>query len=278
MPVLRTAGGTIHYTTSGTGPAVLLIQGAGVVGEGWRPQVEALARDHTVIAFDNRGMGASRLDGGAVTIDEMAADSLALLDAAGVHDCHVVGHSMGGLIAQALSLRAPQRVRSLALLCTFVRGAEGARLGFAMLLTAVRLRVGTKAMRRNAFLELIMPPEYLRHADRPRLARDMAGLFGYDLASQPYFVMRQVRAMAGYDESHRWSEVRVPTLVVSAAHDRIALPEYGRELSRLIPHSRYAEVPDAGHGVTIQCAGEVNALLRGHFAAAATAGAGARTQ
>ena len=189
------------------------------MGEGWRPQIERLRGQYTVYAFNNRGMSGSTLeDGSSLTIEEMARDALAIMNAESVHHFHVVGHSMAGLIAQALTLTARDRVKSLALLCTFVRGAEGARRNAAMIMTGLRIRIGTKRMRRNAFLELIMPSAYLRAVDRSRLAEEIAPLFGYDLASQPYFVMRQLRAMSRYDAAARWTELAgIPTLVVSAA-------------------------------------------------------------
>lgn len=269
MPFVNTPGARIHYQRVGRGPAVLLIQGAGVAAEGWRPQLDALAERYTLLAFDNRGMGGSTVDrGGTVTIEQMAADALAIADAEGLDRFHVAGHSMGGLIAQALALGARGRVRSLALLCTFVRGSEGARMTVPMMATALRMRLGTKRMRRNAFLDLVMPAAYLRTCDRARLAEEIGVLFGYDLASQPFFVMRQVRAMARYDQAARWPELAsVPTLVVSAAHDRIALPAYGRTLASLV-NGRYVALPDAGHGVTIQQAQQINRLLSEHFAAA----------
>ena len=270
MPHLDTAGARISYLRAGSGPIVLFIQGAGVIGEGWRPQMEVLARDYTVVAFDNRGLGQSTVaTGGRVTVEDMAADALALMDAERAEHFHVVGHSMGGLIAQAMALRAPQRVRSLALLCTFVRGAEAARVSAALMLTALRMRIGTRRMRRNAFLELVMPPAYLRRVDRLALASDLAPLFGHDLARQPWFVMKQVGAMAKYDAAARWPELSgIPTLVASAAQDRIALPQYGRALAALIDGARYVEYPDAGHAVPIQCAEVVTADLREHLAAA----------
>jgi pimeloyl-ACP methyl ester carboxylesterase len=268
MPFLNTRGARISYARAGAGPVVLFIQGAGVIGDGWTPQTEGLSGEYTVIAFDNRGIGKSTIaDGGRVTIEDMARDALAIVDAEGVDRFHVVGHSMGGLIAQALALRARERVRSLALLCTFVRGSEGARLSAAMMLTALRMRIGTPRMRRRAFLDLVMPAAYLETVDDVQLAANLAPLFGHDLADQPWFVLRQVRAMARYEAAARWPELAgIPTLVASAAHDRIALPRYGRALASLIPNARYVEYPDAGHAVTIQCADRVTARLREHFA------------
>jgi pimeloyl-ACP methyl ester carboxylesterase len=248
------------------------VQGAGVVGNGWRPQVDALAPRFTTIVIDNRGIGASTLGDGPLSIEAMAADTLAVMDAERIDRCHLAGHSMGGLVAQQIALAAPGRVASLALLCTFLRGADGARMTAAMLLTALRMRIGPRAMRRNAFLELIMPAGYLATADRSALARELQPLFGHDLAHQPSFVMRQVRAMARFDASDGLSALGpIPTLVVSASHDRIARPASGRALAAAIPGARYVEVPDAGHAVPIQCAAAVNDLLLDHLLRAAAA-------
>lgn len=267
MPLLHVSGARINYLRVGTGPAILMIQGAGLIGEGWRPQIDALAHAYTIVAPDNRGFGGSILDNGrSVTIDAMASDALAVMDAERIDRFHLVGHSMGGLIAQAVALRSRDRVKSLSLLCTFVRGAEGATMSAAMMAIALRMRIGTKEMRRNAFLEMIMPRTYLQTADRRRLAQEMAPLFGYDLANQPTFVMRQVRAMGKYDAADRWRDLAdIPTLIVCAAHDRLARPAYARTLASLLPNARFIEFGDAGHGVTIQCADRVNALLREHF-------------
>ncbi len=150
---IERAGARIRYTRTGVGPGVLLVQGVGIVGEGWRPQLDALADRHTLIAFDNRGIGASTLGAGPLAVEAMAADALAILDAEGLERCHVVGHSMGGLIAQAIALAAPGRVASLALLCTFPDGPSGARLTPATLAVSLRTRIGTRAMRRRAFVE-----------------------------------------------------------------------------------------------------------------------------
>jgi pimeloyl-ACP methyl ester carboxylesterase len=246
---------------------VLLVQGAGIVGAGWRPQIEALRDHYTVYAFDNRGIGNSVLGKeGTISIDTMADDALAIMDAEKVDSFHVVGHSMGGLIAQAVALKARARIRSLSLLCSFVRGAEGARLTFATAMAAMRMRLGTRQMRRNAFLELILPENYLQGRDRRALAKQMAPLFGYDLAWQPLVTLRQVQAMARYDAGARWRELAaIPALVACASHDRIALPKYSRRLAVLLGAARYAEFPSAGHGVTIQCADGINDLLRKHF-------------
>jgi len=259
----------LSYRRTGSGSSVLFIQGVGVIGEGWRPQIDGLCSRHTTISFDNRGLGASTIGSDPLTIEAMARDALAIMDAEKIEHFHVTGHSMGGLIAQEVALLAPARVKSLALLCTFARGKQGARLTPDIVLIGLRTRVGTRAMRRNAFLELVMPPALLAKSDRAQLAETLRPLFGRDLAEQPPIILKQVTAMAKYDASARLAQLaRIPSLVMSAELDRIALPAFGRELAAAIPGARFVEIPGAGHGVPIHGAGEVNALLAEHFASA----------
>src|SRR5262249_15194720 len=147
-------GCRLTYYVRGEGPPVLFIQGVGVHGDGWRPQVDALASRFRCLSFDNRGMGRSQPDGGFISVEQMADDALTILDAESVEPAHVVGHSLGGLIALHLALEARSRVRSLALLCTFADGKAAAPLTLRMLWLGLRTRIGTRRMRRRAFLQL----------------------------------------------------------------------------------------------------------------------------
>src|SRR6266566_343021 len=108
---------SLAYQVRGEGAPVLMIQ-----GEGWRPQVDGLADRYRCLTFDNRGMAGSQPVGASVTVEQLTADALALMDARGWEFAHVVGHSLGGLIAQQLALTARARVRTLSLLCSFSRG------------------------------------------------------------------------------------------------------------------------------------------------------------
>jgi aminoacrylate hydrolase len=266
MRHVQTAGARVAYTKEGQGPAVLLIQGVGLIGDGWLPQVKELSDRFTLIRFDHRGIGASTITDGEITIEAMAADALAIMDHEQIESFHVVGHSMGGMIAQQVALEAPHRVESLSLLCTFASGKQATRLTLPMVWLGLRSRLGPRASRRNAFLEIIMPSKHLRTLNRVQLAEELAPLFGHDLADQPSIVLKQLRALGNYD---RWTDLArlksIPTLVLSATEDKIALPEYGRELASCIPGARFIEISDAGHGVPIQLAGQVNALLEEHF-------------
>lgn len=268
MPLLETDGARIAYTRTGRGPALLLVQGVGIVGEGWRPQVAALSDAYTVVTLDNRGIGGSTMAKGApLSVEAMAADALAVMDAEGIDRFHLGGHSLGGVIAQEVALRAPARVKSLALMCTFARGSQGARLSSDILVAGLKTRIGTRRMRRRAFLELVMPGAHLDALpDVDAYARELEPLFGHDLADQPAIAMKQLRALGRYDARDRLASLDVPTLVVAAEGDRIALPAFGRELAAAIPGARFVAIADAGHGVTIHRPEVVDDLLREHLA------------
>ncbi len=265
------AGCRLAYSVRGEGPPVIFIQGSGIHGEGWLPQVEPLSKDYQCLIFDNRGMGRSQPLGGRLTIEQMAEDVGVLMDAQGWKSAHIVGHSMGGLIAICFALSAPARVRSLSLLCTFSRGADATRLTWDMFWLGLRTYLGTRAMRRRAFLEMVMPPQVLAGADHEALADQLAPIFGHDLADHPSVVMKQLTAMRNYNATpHLRNLADIPTQVVAAKHDRIAKLQFGKSLAADIQGSRFVEFSDAAHGVCIQKADQINALLHEQFSKAET--------
>src|SRR5262249_7880113 len=115
---------SISYTDEGKGPAALFVQGVGMTGRGWSPQTRALARDFRCISFDNCGIGDSRGDTRALSVDMLARDALALLDALQIERAHLVGHSLGGVIVQRMAALAPARAASLSFMCTFAGGRD----------------------------------------------------------------------------------------------------------------------------------------------------------
>ena len=259
-------GCRLAYQVTGDGPPVVFIQGTGLHGRGWQPQVEELAGRYRCLMFDNRGMGASQPLGTNLSVEQMVEDTLVLMDAQGWDSAHIVGHSLGGLVALHLGLTARLRVRSLSLLCTFARGRDATRLSLGMFWLGLRTYLGTRRMRRRAFTKLVLPPGFLAATDRDAWAERLAPIFGHDLADHPPVVMKQLAAMRAYDAtSHLGRLTGLPTLVVGARHDRIARPETVRSLAAGIPGCRFVEFPEAAHGVTIQCADRINVLLHEHF-------------
>jgi pimeloyl-ACP methyl ester carboxylesterase len=264
MPTITHRDASLYYELQENGgERILLIQGVGLIGNGWKPQVEGLEKRHSLLTFDNRGIGLSYLRRRApFSIEQMADDADALTQALGWARYHVAGHSMGGVIAQRLALTNPSRIKSLALVCTVSRGADAVRMTPRILWTFLRTAIGPEAKRRKAFLGLIFPREFLLKQNAAALANEVAPLFGHDLASQPSIARRQVLALRSHDCTRELNQLeRIPALVISAEHDPIAPPHFGRELASRIPGARFVEIPDASHGASIQHASKINELM-----------------
>ncbi|MCP3139669.1 alpha/beta fold hydrolase [Pyxidicoccus xibeiensis] len=259
-------GCNLSWLVEGDGAPVVLIQGSGVGANGWRPQLSALAPRFQCLCFDNRAYGRSVPSAEPLSLDLMAEDVLALMDAQGWRSAHLVGHSMGGLIAQYVAHRAKERVRSLALLCTFADGKAPSRLTPWLIGVGLRTRIGTRRMRQRAFMEMVLTEDELAAVDTGAMAQRLGALFDRDLAESPPILMQQVRAMARADARPFLSQLAgIPTLVASAEHDRIATPKSGRELAQGLPDARYVELKGTAHAMTIVRDTEVNALLLEHL-------------
>jgi pimeloyl-ACP methyl ester carboxylesterase len=235
-------GCKLAYETRGSGPPVVFIQGLGIHGGAWKPQIDVLAAHYECLSFDNRGLGRSQPRACGPTIRQMAEDTLALMDAQGWRSAHIVGQSMGGVIALEIALRARERARSIALLCSLARGRNVFPVSREMLWRWLRTRVGTRHQRRQALLELAMPESALAAADAKVLAAELALLFGHDLAGHAPVSGRQLWALLRYDATARLGELAgLPALVVNASHDRIAPPHAGRAMAEAIPGARFVE-------------------------------------
>lgn len=267
--ILELEGCPLAYDVRGSGPPVLWLQGVGVHGDGWRPQVDELSSRWRCLTLDNRGLGRSRPAGTEITVERMARDALAVLDAESIDVAHVVGHSLGGLVALRTALEARERVASLALVCTFADGRAVAPLTPRMMWLGARSRIGSRAGRRRAFLRLVMPDEALEREDVAALAQRLEPIFGHDLADSPPVVGDQLRAMRRASVVARLAELAdLPTLVVSGAHDPIAPSRLGAAIAAGIRGAHHVEFDDASHGLPIQHPARINALLAEHFLSA----------
>jgi pimeloyl-ACP methyl ester carboxylesterase len=267
MPSVKVDDAELSYEQSGHGPCVLFVQGVGLAGRAWSPQIVELSRDHRCIAFDNRGLGASRGDTRELSVERMARDALGLLDALGIERAHLVGHSLGGVIVQSMALLAPERAQSLTFMCTFAGGRDLARPSARLLWLGTLSRIGTRASRRRAFARLVMPDAYLRARGMERVMTELESVFGRPLWQGPHIADVQLRALRAHDQRERLSELAaVRCMVLSGRHDPIASHAANLALAAGLgaPHRVW---DDASHALPIQHAAEVNAALRAHIAA-----------
>jgi pimeloyl-ACP methyl ester carboxylesterase len=237
------------WRVEGEGPPLVMIQGVGAHGTAYNPITEILQRQYQCMTFDNRGIGESQPAGKAITVNQLARDTLALIDNAGWSSVHLVGHSLGGLISLEIALIAKARVRSLTLLNTFANGADANRMTPRLLWIGLRLRFGWLRMRRNAFMELVLTPGQERSE---KLLKKMERVFGHDIGDLPEISDAQLAAMGNHNVTDRLGELAgIPTLIVSGEKDLIARPSSGRAIAAGIPGATYVEIAGGSHAFPI---------------------------
>jgi pimeloyl-ACP methyl ester carboxylesterase len=267
MPAVQTfefEGCPLAYRLDGEGPPLVMIQGVAAYGTSPNPQIEILKHHYECLSFDNRGIGASQPAAREVSVPQMARDTLALMQHAGWTSAHVVGHSLGGLTALEVALLNKSRVRSLTLLNTFARGADASRMTAKLLWILLRLRFAPRFIRRDAFMELVLPPGY--KGDAKKVAKVLSGVFGHDIGDMPSAARQQLKAMKACDVTPELAQLAgIPTLIVTGEKDVIARPDSGRSLAAGIPGAKYVEIPGASHAFPILEAERCAALTVRHI-------------
>ena len=245
----------IAYETYGGADAepVLMIQGLGADSRGWALQRMAFRRRYRCIALDNRGVGGTAGAARPFSLEQMADDAIAVLDAEGVDRAHVMGASMGGAIAQIIAVRYPERVQSLVLACTACRNPEWRR----ELLTEWAEAVDARGMS-------AMAGEGLRWLVGPRLHRRF-GLWlnlmaRIVLGTTPENFVAQVEAILAVDDDLRFEleGVRAPTLVITGTQDLLTPLGDAEELHEMIPTSRLVELRGAAHAIMVEAPNAFN--------------------
>ncbi len=249
MPKVRVGDIAVHYVEAGAGEPLVLVMGFGGDHTAWGFQLRAFAERHRVIAFDNRGVGRTDAPDRPYTIATMADDTRGLLDALGVERAHVVGISMGGMIAQELALRHPARVRSLHLGCTLARPDAYVR-AVAAAWREMRTGLAPEAMLRALGPWLFAPATY---RERPQLVEAVlqAALANPYPQSLVGF-LRQGEAVAAHDTLERLGGIACPTLVSVGEEDILVGLRFSRELAERIPGATLHVIPGAAHGYFLE--------------------------
>jgi 3-oxoadipate enol-lactonase len=256
---VRTSDGCrIHYRVTGrsSAPPVLMIQGLGMDKHGWDIQRLVFSLRYRVIALDNRGSGRSDKPTGDYDLEQMAADALAVLDDVGVDQAHVVGASMGGAVAQLLTVLWPERVRSLTLVCTSCRNQTW-RKELLQSWAWNAQRNGMGAMAGDAARWVIGPRSFRRIV--PVIG--WLGPLGFGRSSDAF--AGQVKAILTADDTlaELLTTISVPTLVVVGNQDILTPRGDSEELAEIIPTAELVVISGAAHGLMIEHATTFNRVL-----------------
>ncbi|HSK97985.1 MAG TPA: alpha/beta hydrolase, partial [Euzebyales bacterium] len=243
-----TAGQPIAYELVGRHlawrPWVVLISGVGHDRGSWEPALPVLRRVARIVLVDNHGVGQSAPLRSQTSVGDLAQDIVNVLDDAGIRRVHVVGVSLGGMIAQELAIEHPERIGRLVLASTTPGWTEGYPfpLGNALVLWRRILQPGA-ASRRSGIRYALSPSTRRGKPDLvERLTRE-------DVIPEADVRSRMLQAAAGtrYSNRGRDRSIAAPTLVMHGTDDNVVDPRNAEILARNIPDARLQWVPDAGH-------------------------------
>jgi 3-oxoadipate enol-lactonase len=248
MPVMVHDDLRLFYRDSGTGPPVLFLSGFGSDHSIWNRVIGELEFSYRCISLDSRGYGQSDLPSQCLTIDQMALDTINLLDSLHLSRVHVVGLDMGGMIAQSLARIAPDRLLSMALLGTaaILDGRAEA------VLRSVKFILGRMERRECVYA---MAPWFLGPGafQRPEIVETFVGAYTDDSALQTESAFGiQVDCMIAFDSRSYLGEMTIPTAMIAGEYDVFFPASLTKPLTEAIKGAQFVTMPSAGHLVPLE--------------------------
>ena len=255
MPHTDVPGFRMYYEEHGSGFPLLMINGLGSDHLEWLHQIPAFEARFRVVVFDNRGTGRSGVPPGPYTTGQMADDAASLLRALGIPRAHVLGVSLGGMIAQEVALRHPDRVEGLVLGCTgpggglSVRPPPEAMAAFALV----------KREDPEAELRRMLPFLYTDACMRERPG-EVEGFVRrrLDHPTPPGGYLAQLFAAVSHDASSRLEKIQARTLVITGDADRLVHWENSLRITGRIPAATLIVLPGAPHRLFAETADAFN--------------------
>ena len=259
MPFVHATDGTrIHYEVTGKSGAtpVLMIQGLGASKNAWNLQRIAMATRFRIISFDNRGAGRSDKPTEPFTLEQMADDALAVLNAAGIETAHVVGASMGGVISQIVAVKYPQRVRSLTLVCTACRNHPWRQ----ELLQSWAKTAADKGMIEVGKIaaQWVMSPRSFR-----RLVPAFTWMGPLAALRPRHSFVSQIDAILNTREDlvDQLSTITAPTMIIVGNQDILTPRGDSEEIAERIPNAELVVISGAAHGLMMEHSSTFNRIL-----------------
>ena len=242
MPKISIGDCSLYYEEQGTGEPLLLVPGLGGVGAGFFKQIPELSKHFRVIVHDHRGCGQSDKPLMRYSVEQMAQDVLALMDALEIERPHLLGHSTGGAIGQILAIESPQRLAKLVLSSTwthcdgfFSRSFEGRH--------AVLKHAGPKAYLRSS-TSVLYPPGWVAQNEKLLADQEAQQLAAFPPAE---VMLSRIEAIMRFDRRDELARIRTPTLVSVAADDNVTPAYFSEALVRAIPGAKSKVFEKGGH-------------------------------
>ncbi len=255
MPHTDAPGFRMYYETHGDGFPLLLINGLGSDHGEWLFQIPAFMPLFRVVVFDNRGTGGSEVPPGPYSTAQMADDAAALLDSLGIARAHVLGVSLGGMIAQEAALRHPDRVDGLVLGCTGPGGTLSIRPSPEAMAAFVLAGGGDPEAEMRRMMPYLYTDSYIN--ERPEEIDDFIRR-RLENPTAPAGYAAQLAAAVSHDAAGRLEQVRARTLVITGDADRLVHRENSVRIADRIPGARLVVLPGAPHRLFAETADAFN--------------------
>ena len=249
MPRVKLSAISLYYETHGKGHPILLISGLNSDNASWAGICGKLAKHFRVITFDNRGSGRSDTPKKRCSIREMADDAIGLLGHLRIKRCHVIGHSMGGYIAQELAIYYPERVGKLVLEATASVSSARNNMLFNDFLKRFEKDHDNEALMRSWTYWSFSPKTFER--------KNYIATFIKNASTYPYLQSAegfkgQIDAIASFNASTQIKNIKSKTFVITGSDDILVYPAESMKLVKGIKGSVLEEIKDTGHCVHVE--------------------------
>jgi pimeloyl-ACP methyl ester carboxylesterase len=260
MATVRANGIDIYYDQRGEGQDLVLVMGLGAHSGAWLLSAPAFAKHFRVTTFDNRGAGRTTAPDEPYSIRGMAEDTAALMAELGIESAHVVGASMGGMIAQELAINFPERVRKLVIACSRARTPE-----LRKLVSLAQRALWEADVPREAVAAIQQPwgvtSAILQDPEKPMERLGLGARDPHPIQKHAY--LRQLDATMAHDALDRLPRITAETLVLVGGEDILTPPHENAEIAHAIPRGRLQILPRGGHGFSAEYPEDFNRAVLG---------------
>jgi pimeloyl-ACP methyl ester carboxylesterase len=251
MPKVRVKGFKMFYEITGKGTPLVMIMGLGANSQWWDENgINQLSKRYKVLIFDNRGTGRSDDPGDKFTLEDLGEDVVHLMDKINISKAHILGISMGGMIAQHIAIHHPERVIKLILSSTYCGGSKSIPPSSQVIKTMSKPREGRPIEEIvNETIPLLYTKNFI--ASNPeKILKIKENMSKYPISEDNY--KRQGKAIFSHNTCDQLEEISIPTLIIHGKKDILIPPKNAEVLHELIPDSEIEKFKNGGHALFTQ--------------------------
>jgi len=251
LPKVKVNDINVYYEIHGEGFPFIMIRGLGSNIDWWNPEfLDAMSKNFKTIIFDNRGVGRTDKPDIEYSVEMFADDTIGLMDVLDIDRANVLGYSMGGMIAQEIVLKYPERIEKLVLCATSCGGAKKVLPSPEVI---ERLMKGAEGMTpeegAEQTIQLTFTEEFIKN-NPDVIERECQAILKN--STPDFSFQRQVDAISKFNAGRRLKKVNTPTLILQGKKDVLIPPKNAEILAKLIPESRISYIDDSGHAMFSQ--------------------------